>query len=102
MTRSLNIIISRLAFHEMRIHANTFFTNQILERIQAFEKSGEMNRGVQHDNLKSTSRRLRERLVYLKTEHHALLLEIACNQKIAQSQLEIVRLFTESLDYPKG
>ena len=32
MTRSLNIIISRLAFHEMRTHANAVFTDQILER----------------------------------------------------------------------
>ncbi|KAK2750779.1 hypothetical protein FQN55_001789 [Onygenales sp. PD_40] len=94
MTRSLNIIISRLAFHEMRINANAVFTDQILERIQAFETDAKnLEEGGEeewHKKLQSASRPLLERLVHLKTEHQALLLEIACNQKIAQSQLEIV------------
>ncbi|KAK2790501.1 hypothetical protein FQN52_005518 [Onygenales sp. PD_12] len=94
MTRSLNIIISRLAFHEMRINANAVFTDQILERILAFETDAKnLEEGGEeewHKKLQSASRPLLERLVHLKTEHQALLLEIACNQKIAQSQLEIV------------
>ncbi|KAK2804489.1 hypothetical protein FQN50_006564 [Emmonsiellopsis sp. PD_5] len=94
MTRSLNIIISRLAFHEMRINANAVFTAQILERIRAFETDAKKLEAsgveVWHKELQSASRPLLERLVHLKTEHQALLLEIACNQKIAQSQLEIV------------
>ncbi|KAK2789276.1 hypothetical protein FQN51_002725 [Onygenales sp. PD_10] len=94
MTRSLNIIISRLAFHEMRINANAVFTDQILERILAFETDAKnLEEGGEegwYKKLQLASRPLLERLVHLKTEHQALLLEIACNQKIAQSQLEIV------------
>jgi hypothetical protein len=103
MTRSLNIIISRLAFHEMRVRVNAGFTEQILKCIldiehaignQSEQKQERLEtlRETRQNKLKSASRSLRERLAHFKTENQALLLEIACNQKIAQSQLEIVSL----------
>lgn len=94
MTRSLNTIISRLAFHEMRIHANGVFADQIMERIRLINESMRSRdpdqRGSWLPRLRSMSERVLERLYQLKIEQRALLLEISCNQKIAQSQLEIV------------
>ena len=88
MTRSLNVIISRLAFHEMRIRANAVFVEQITSHIDAGETSKAY--GDKYPRLYTMSQVLRERLDHLQTEQRALLLEISCNQKIAQSQLQIV------------
>ncbi|CAN9385152.1 unnamed protein product [Alternaria alternata] len=85
MTRSLNIIISRFAFHEMRIHANAVFVDQILSHIGA--RKSPLGWSTK-SNL--VIRSLENRLNHLQTEQRALLLEISCNQKIAQSQLQIV------------
>jgi hypothetical protein len=85
MTRSLNIIISRFAFHEMRIHANAVFVDQILSHIG----TGKPYPG-RGSELTPVIQSLENRLNHLQTEQRALLLEISCNQKIAQSQLQIV------------
>jgi Mg2+ and Co2+ transporter CorA len=89
MTRSLNVIISRLAFHEMRIHANAVFVEQITSHIHTEPPSSKAYDEM-YPRLHSMSQNLRERLNHLQTEQRALLLEISCNQKIAQSQLQIV------------
>tara|TARA_R110002003_G_scaffold59_9_gene5291 strand:+ start:3889 stop:5529 length:1641 start_codon:yes stop_codon:yes gene_type:complete len=86
MTQSLNRIISRLAFHEMRIHANSVFVDDITAQLEKILPPT----GFRHDRFGLMSKTLQERLVHLRTEQRALLLEITCNQKIAQSQLEIV------------
>ncbi|KAF2728631.1 hypothetical protein EJ04DRAFT_556623 [Polyplosphaeria fusca] len=88
MTRSLNTIISRLAFYEMRIHAKRAFIEQIDDRIKNMLIVP--HRAAWFTELQSSTRYLRERLTHLRTEHQGLLFEIACNQKIAQSQLQIV------------
>ncbi|KAL4904163.1 hypothetical protein BDW74DRAFT_155198 [Aspergillus multicolor] len=105
MTRMLNYIISRLAFHEMRMHANMALTRHIREHVSAIEGEFDMlskapssdkastpnsNLGIQV--LKNASRRLMQRVKHLEAEHEALLLEIACHSKIAQSQLQIVNI----------
>ncbi|KAF2035891.1 hypothetical protein EK21DRAFT_53237 [Setomelanomma holmii] len=98
MTRSLNLIISRLAFHEMRIHANAVFIEDMRIHFQRIDIKGTILKNNPDPDeqrrwaskLRSMSRSLEERLVHLRTEQRALLLEITCNQKIAQSQLEIV------------
>ncbi|KAF2831401.1 hypothetical protein CC86DRAFT_452461 [Ophiobolus disseminans] len=87
MTQSLNLIISRLAFHEMRILANAVFVEELGACMIHMGLDG--NYSPTHGYWSGTQR-LEERLLHLKTEQRALLLEIACNQKIAQSQLEIV------------
>ena len=93
MTRSLNIIISRFAFHEMRIHANAVFVDQILSHIGTV-KSSHIDTGKPSSRwtseLTPVMQSLENRLNHLQTEQRALLLEISCNQKIAQSQLQIV------------
>jgi len=80
MTQNLNIITSRLAFHEMRIHANIVFVDEMEDCLK---------QRIHHpdDNI---NRRLKERLAHLRIQQRGLLLAIACNQKIAQSQLQIV------------
>ena len=83
LTRSLNIIISRFAFHEMRIHANAVCVDQILSHI----RSRKLPPNAEPDPVLQS---LEDRLNHLQTEQRALLLEISCNQKIAQSQLQIV------------
>ncbi|CAN9141913.1 unnamed protein product [Alternaria alternata] len=85
MTRSLNIIISRFAFHEMRIHANAVFVDQILSHINTGDPPPDWDK-----KLTPVIQSLEDRLNHLQTEQCALLLEISCNQKIAQSQLQIV------------
>lgn len=93
MTRSLNIIISRFAFHEMRIHANADFVDQILSHIGTVKPS-HIDTGKPSSSwtseLTPVIQSLENRLNHLQTEQRALLLEISCNQKIAQSQLQIV------------
>ncbi|RDW84062.1 uncharacterized protein DSM5745_04388 [Aspergillus mulundensis] len=103
MTRMLNYIISRLAFHEMRMHANMALTRQIREHMSAIKaeldtllkvpesnKDSTPNSGPWMQVVNGASRRLTQRVKHLEAEHEALLLEIACHQKIAQSQLQIV------------
>ncbi|KAH8632681.1 hypothetical protein IG631_11315 [Alternaria alternata] len=85
MTRSLKIIISRFAFHEMRIHTNAVFVDQILSHIGTGKLLCTWDTPLYH-----VTQSLENRLNHLQTEQHALLLEISCDQKIAQSQLQIV------------
>ncbi|KAH3948395.1 hypothetical protein HBI56_127130 [Parastagonospora nodorum] len=80
MTQSLNRIISRLAFHEMRIHANIIFVDEMKDCLEQW---------IRHPD-DTINSRLKERLAHLKIEQRGLILNIACNQKIAQSQLQIV------------
>ncbi|KAL6231866.1 hypothetical protein BDW75DRAFT_219017 [Aspergillus navahoensis] len=105
MTRMLNYIISRLAFHEMRLQANIGLTRQIREHMSAikaelsplpkttdnpaenFTMAGPSCWG---NAMREASHRLSQRISHLEAEHQALLLEIACHSKIAQSQLQII------------
>ncbi|KAH7393844.1 hypothetical protein DE146DRAFT_109470 [Phaeosphaeria sp. MPI-PUGE-AT-0046c] len=80
MTRKLNVIISQLAFHEMRVHANGVFVEDMIICLASWITYSD-------ENMKG---KLRERLAHLRTEQRALLLDISCSQKIAQSQLQIV------------
>ena len=89
MTRSLNFINSRLAFHEMRINANHSIMNSVNQH------SRDLVSEAKDDEFKKTwlvpaSIWLENSLERLQIECKGLLLEVACNQKIAQSQLEIV------------
>lgn len=89
MTRSLNFINSRLAFHEMRINANHKIMSTLIQDCK------DLVLEANDDDFKKTklvpvSKWLQENLERLRTECQGLLLEVACNQKIAQSQLEIV------------
>jgi hypothetical protein len=43
-TRSLNLIISRLAFHEMRIRANTVSTEQLLRFIEGVNAGSHLHK----------------------------------------------------------
>ncbi|KAI8941183.1 hypothetical protein NX059_002420 [Plenodomus lindquistii] len=96
LTRNLNVIISRLAFHEMRVHANGVFVDEMRsqnERIFASPQFGgrPSDEDIKWSNEQGTmSQELLDRLSHLKTEQRALLLEITCNQKIAESQSSIV------------
>jgi hypothetical protein len=72
MTRSLNIIISRFAFHEMRIHANAVFVDQILSHIRN-------RKPLPNAEPSPVVKSLEDRLNHLQTEQRALLLEISCN-----------------------
>ncbi|KAF1972963.1 hypothetical protein BU23DRAFT_147202 [Bimuria novae-zelandiae CBS 107.79] len=94
MTRSLNTIISRLAFHDMRIKANRGFVERIeLQMKSMSSRLGDKKISISEElrsSLKAATQLMWQRLVHLKTEHQALGLEIALNQRIAQSQLEIV------------
>jgi hypothetical protein len=73
MTRDLNVITSRLAFHEMRVHASIVFVDNMADCLET---------QIRHpDN--NITHKLKQRLAHLKIEQRSLLLEIACNQKIA-------------------
>ncbi|KAH5281986.1 hypothetical protein HBI71_000230 [Parastagonospora nodorum] len=80
MTQNLNRITSRLAFHEMRIHATIVFVDEMKDCLE---------HRTRHP-VDTINRRLKERLAHLKIQQSGLLSNIACNQKIAQSQLQIV------------
>ena len=89
LTRSLNFITSRLAFHEMRINVNRTIMGQLIQY------SRDLVSEAKDDEFKKTrlapvSTWLEKSLQRLQIECQALLLEVACNQKIAQSQLDIV------------
>ncbi|KAL4995594.1 hypothetical protein BDV10DRAFT_128087 [Aspergillus recurvatus] len=105
MTRMLNYIISRLAFHEMRMQANIGLTRQIREHMSAIiaelsplrkttdnlaENLTAPGPGRWVNAMYEASHRLSQRVSHLEAEHQALLLEIACHSKIAQSQLQII------------
>lgn len=79
VTRRLNGIISRLSFHQMRIE-NTI---ESLKYIKTCEKQfyGEGNANAES---------LHSRIQQLSDENRALLAEVQCNQRIAQSQLDVV------------
>ena len=89
MTRSLNFINSRMAFHGMRIHANHTIMSSL---VQEYENPvlEAMDDYLRITKLISISKRLQGNLERLRNECQGLLLEIACNQKITQSQLEVV------------
>jgi hypothetical protein len=96
MTRYLNTVTSRLAFHGMRVVGSTTFVQQIEYCIQAISDRMETENNdistVRRDYVTAATVVLRERLTHLKTEHHTLTFEISLKQKIAQSQREIVGL----------
>lgn len=85
----MNFINSRLAFHEMRINANLTITKNLIQNCS------DLVLEAKDDEFKTTrlapvSTWLEKSLQGLRIECQALLLEVACNQKIAQSQLDIV------------
>ena len=89
MTRSLNFISSRLAFHELRIKANHTIMNGLVHHIKDLVSEAKSDE-FKKMRLVPISIWLEKSLERLQTECPGLLLEVACNQKIAQSQLEIV------------
>jgi hypothetical protein len=113
MTQKLNYVISRFAFHEMRMQANAVLTQQIktymdvlsselsMEQTKFLElRDGNGTHQYQwleasRKTLLESSSRLRARINHLEAEQRALLLEISCNSKIASSQLQIVS-FTDN------
>lgn len=106
ITQQLNYITSRFAFHEMRTEANIVLVEKIRAHMAdlLFAKvvlSGEKKDPTARifkdfwDNhsktaLLASADRLSTRLDHLESEQRALLLEISCNAKIAQNQLQIV------------
>ena len=90
MTRSLNYISSRLAFHEMRVNANLKIMSSLIQDCLDLVLEAKDD-DFRKTKLLSISKWLQENLERLRAECQGLLLEVACNQKIAQSQLEIVR-----------
>jgi hypothetical protein len=99
MTQKLNYIISRFAFHEMRMHANAVLADQIKAyidhprhkfTIEDIEEPGDQQSASSRKILQASAARLRARIDHLEAEQRALLLEISCNSKIASSQLQIV------------
>ena len=73
----------------MRIIANLKIMNSLVQDCK------DLLSAASDDDFKVTklipvSKRLQENLERLRNECQGLLLEVACNQKIAQSQLEIV------------
>ncbi|KAL8901457.1 MAG: hypothetical protein Q9207_005194 [Kuettlingeria erythrocarpa] len=89
ITRSLNFIMSRLAFHEMRISANA----TMIDSLRQMNSPSLLNFPKDEawaSRIKSSCQWIGDRLASLKSESRALLLDLACNQKIAQSQLEIL------------
>jgi hypothetical protein len=85
ITQALNDIVSRLAFHEMRLHATEVLIEDITDCLARL-----LRKGVTYDRSVEISDSFHERLSHLRTEQRALLLEVSRNQKVAQNQLEIV------------
>src|SRR5271155_5114372 len=78
ITRRLNGIISRLSFHQMRIEAT-------IESLKYIKRCEEHFRGEGEANAES----LHSRIEQVSEENGALLAEVQCNQRIAQSQLDV-------------
>ena len=93
MTRSLNFINSRLAFHEMRINASYKIMSSLSQDCKDLVSEADDDE-FKKTKLVPISKWLQENLERLRNECQGLLLEVACNQKIAQSQLEIVSVST--------
>lgn len=85
VTRKLNGVVSRLSFHQMRIEATT----DSLEYIRKCEK---YFRGTTDLNAES----LNSRIEQIESENRALLAEVKMNQRIAQSQLDVVGRYAVS------
>ena len=96
LTRSLNVITSRLAFHEMRINANvtlvaTLLVNLINIQLVHYHKSSRVRPFTKDsEEMYKHIDLLQQRLKNLQVEHAALLNEITCNLKIASGQLQII------------
>jgi hypothetical protein len=79
VTRKLNGIISRLSFHQMRIEA----TIDSLAYIKKCEKHFRRDTATNDVALNS-------RIKQIENENRALLAEVKMNQRIGQSQLDVV------------
>ena len=94
LTRGLNAITSRLAFHEMRLNANITLVAAIIGNLYDIHKYDSSESDSKKSDTFSArfaaNRPLRQRLENLRVEHAALQNEIACNQKIAAGQLQII------------
>lgn len=73
----------------MRIHANLAMMDSIVECSKTLDH-GAGDKKRPQTNLIPASQQLDQSFARLKVESEALLLEIACSQKIAQRQLDIV------------
>ncbi|PVH92010.1 hypothetical protein DM02DRAFT_620193 [Periconia macrospinosa] len=78
ITRKLNGIISRLSFHQMRLETT-------LESLKYIEQCERHFRGDER-----LAESLHARIEQISDEGRALLAEVYCNQRIAQSQLDVV------------
>lgn len=79
VTRKLNGIISRLSFHQMRIEATLDSLDYIKQCERYFRRDTAANELA-----------LVSRLDQIENENRALLAEVKMNQRIAQSQLDVV------------
>lgn len=80
VTRKLNGIMSKLSFHQMRLEA----TLKSLEYIKGCEKH------FRRDSWMELSDTLLVRIDQVADENTSLLAEVLCNQRIGQSQLDVV------------
>ncbi|KAF2662093.1 hypothetical protein K491DRAFT_279713 [Lophiostoma macrostomum CBS 122681] len=85
ITRSLNGIISRLAFHQMRLET----TLRSLEYIKGCETNFRPA-VTSGDEFVGITESLSDRIEQVSDENRVLLEEVQCNQRIAQSQLDAV------------
>lgn len=91
ITRRLNAIMSRLAFHEMRINANVTLVATIINNFKVLERRCvDLSPDEEDSEPYLMHMKMRRRLQNLQVEQAALLNEIACNQKVAAGQLQIV------------
>jgi hypothetical protein len=99
MTQKLNNIITRFALHEMRTQANIVLVQKIKAYMADLHDSVDKDvrpkssgSDAQSKALLKSGNRLNARLDHLESEQRALLLELSCNEKIASSQVQIVRV----------
>ena len=107
MIRKLNVAISRLPSHEMRVEANGMLLKRVLEIIDVVNMDGvdvggegEMDEEYEaerdgrvkerSESLQVTNKHLRARVKAIQAKQKGLLLEISRESKIASSQLQIV------------
>lgn len=88
LTRTLNRITARLAFHEMRLNANFVLISNLRSlMVKSLER---WCKGMRSEERQVLTSSLDQLLSNLQAERESLLLEITCNQKIADGQLQIV------------
>jgi hypothetical protein len=92
ITKELNGIISRLAFHQMRLETTLKSLDYMKGCEKHFRPAGHGPDGLGNDpHLLDIAESLADRIEQTSDENRVLLEEVRCNQRIAQSQLDAVR-----------